>query len=285
MALAKTARPREDIGIISVIPERLRHQCDAAVSSQARTLHAESITEALTVLRSASPRLVLLAPSLIAGEGLLALRQLVAYSRDAVTVALVGDGPPAPRTLMELGAAGIRRCLDVSKGDAWPQLRGMLSQCEDRAGKIILRHVTDILPDMASDLRHFFRVLVHDAPRTSTVRGMVSALGVKPSTLNSRFVRAGLPSPKDYLVATRLLYVAAMFDEERMTVGTVAYRLQYASPQSLGRHIRAQLGITPSEFRSRHPFNGCLERFLGSLIRPYVSTLTTFDPVRSNAHR
>lgn len=239
---------RKDIGIVSVIPERLRHQCDAAVSSQGRTLHAESITEALTVLRTASPRLVLLSPSLIASEGLFALRQLVAYSRDAITVALVGDSPPAPRTLMELGAAGVHRCLDVSQGDAWPQLRGMLSQCEDRAGKTILRHVVDVLPDMASDLRHFFRVLVLDAPRTPTVRGLVTVLGVHATTLNSRFVRAGLPSPKEYLVATRLLYVAAMFEEERMTVGTVAYRLQYASPQSLGRHIRAQLGITPSEF-------------------------------------
>jgi len=46
---------RKDIGIVSVIHERLRHQCDAAVSSQGRTLHAESITEALTVLRTASP--------------------------------------------------------------------------------------------------------------------------------------------------------------------------------------------------------------------------------------
>jgi AraC-like DNA-binding protein len=161
---------------------------------------------------------------------------------------------------MELGAAGVRRCLDVGDRDAWSQLRGLLSQCEDRTSATILRRIVDILPEMNEDLRHFFRILVLDAPRTPTVRGIVTALGVQASTLNSRFVRAGLPSPKEYLVATRLLYVAAMLDEERTTVGTVAYRLQYASPQSLGRHLRTQLGITPSEFRARHPFNACLEQ-------------------------
>ncbi len=111
------------------------------------------------------------------------------------------------------------------------------------------------------------------------------SLGVRATTLNSRFARAKLPSPKEYLVATRLLYVAAMFDEEHMTVGTVAYRLRYASPQSLGRHLRAQLGITPGEFRSRHPFNVCLDRYLATLIRPYQDILRTFDPIRGGGRR
>lgn len=156
---------------------------------------------------------------------------------------------------MELGAAGVRRCLEVSEREAWPKLREMVSQAEDRTAATILRRVVGEIAEMRPDLRHFFEILVYSAPRLPTVRSLAPAIGVRETTLVSRFVRAGLPTPKQYLVATRLLYVAAMFDEEGMTVGTVAYRLRYASPQSLGRHMRLELGITPSEFRTRHPFN------------------------------
>ncbi|MGH7593134.1 MAG: helix-turn-helix domain-containing protein [Gemmatimonadales bacterium] len=135
---------------------------------------------------------------------------------------------------------------------------------------------------MTPDLRHFLEVLVYGAPRATTVRLLAPGIGVRVTTLISRFVRAGLPTPKQYLVATRLLYVAAMFDEEEMTVGTVAYRLRFASPQSLGRHLRIQLGITPSEFRARYPFNAWLDRYIATVVGPFVTTLRTFDPVRAS---
>jgi AraC-like DNA-binding protein len=183
---------------------------------------------------------------------------------------------------MELGAAGVRRCLDVSERDAWPKLREMISQAEGRTAATILRRVLDEVAEMKPDLRHFLETLICGAPRFATVRSLAPAIGVRETTLVSRFVRAGLPTPKQYLVATRLLYVAAMFDEERMTVGTVAYRLRYTSPQSLGRHMRLELGITPSEFRTRHPFNAWLERYVATVVRPYVAVLRNFDPVRSH---
>jgi AraC-like DNA-binding protein len=181
---------------------------------------------------------------------------------------------------MELGANGVRRCLDVSERGAWPALGEMVSQTEGRTASTILRLVVDEIVEMKPDMRHFLEILIYGAPRLTTVRTLAPALGVRETTLVSRFVRAGLPTPKQYLVATRLLYVAAMFDEGGMTVGTVAYRLCYASPQSLGRHIRLELGITPSEFRSRHPFNAWLKRYVATIVSPYVTILRSFDPVR-----
>jgi len=59
----------------------------------------------------------------------------------------------------------------------------------------------------------------------------------------------------------------------------VANRLDYASPQSFGRHLRVVLGITPSEFRARFPFSMVLERFLDRLIRPHVETWRRFKPL------
>lgn len=275
---------QQDVGIVSVIPARLRSQCDAVVSARYRSVHVDSATEALAALRTTVPRLLLLAPSVLVRESACTVRELVNRSTGAITIAVVGDGPPAHRALMELGAAGVRRCLDVSECDAWPKLREMVSQAEGRTATTILRRVVAEIAEMKPDLRHFLEILVYSAPRAPTVRALAPAIGVRVSTLVSRFVRAGLPTPKQYLVATRLLYVVAMFDEEGMTVGTVAYRLRYASPQSLGRHMRQELGITPSEFRSRHPFNAWLDRYIGTVVGPFVTILRTFDPVRGSAY-
>ena len=59
----------------------------------------------------------------------------------------------------------------------------------------------------------------------------------------SRFARAGLPSPKNYLAAIRLLHAAFLFETAGLSVADVAYRLEYSSPQSFGRHLRAMLGL------------------------------------------
>lgn len=80
--LPKARPPREDIGIVSVIPGRLRRQCDAVATARLRAQHAENLAEALAVLRVASPRPVLLAPSLIARDGSGSVRQLVARPSD-----------------------------------------------------------------------------------------------------------------------------------------------------------------------------------------------------------
>lgn len=59
----------------------------------------------------------------------------------------------------------------------------------------------------------------------------------------------------------------------------VAYRLEYASPQSFGRHLRVVLGITPSEFRARFPFGMVLDRFMDRMVRPHVATWKGFRPL------
>lgn len=59
----------------------------------------------------------------------------------------------------------------------------------------------------------------------------------------------------------------------------MAYRLEYSSPQSFGRHLRAMLGITAVEFRRRFPFPVAQERFVELMIEPYREVWRTFHPV------
>jgi len=121
--------------------------------------------------------------------------------------------------------------------------------------------------------------MIRLAPDTPTVTALAERLYVRPSTLMSRFARAGLPSPKNYLAAIRLLHAAHLFEASGLSVADVAYRLEYSSPQSFGRHLRAMLGVTALEFRRRFPFPVALERFVALMIEPYREVWREFHPM------
>jgi transcriptional regulator GlxA family with amidase domain len=148
-----------------------------------------------------------------------------------------------------------------------------------RGAARILGPLTDALPVLAPDARLFLEILVRLAPRTTAVQPLAERLRIKPSTLMSRFTRAGLPSPKRYLAAVRVLYAAQYLESAGLSIADVAYRLECSSPQSFGRSLRAMLGITPGEFRRRFSFSAALARFLGALVIPYRAAWAGFRPL------
>jgi AraC-like DNA-binding protein len=76
----------------------------------------------------------------------------------------------------------------------------------------------------------------------------------------------------------RLLHAAYLFQNPGLSVSDVAYRMDYSSPQSFGRHLRAILGVTAGEFRRRFPFEVALERYVDLLIAPYRESLRALHP-------
>jgi len=122
---------------------------------------------------------------------------------------------------------------------------------------------------MTPDGLHFFEAIFVRAERVSTIRALATRLGILPSTLMSRFHRAGLPAPKQYLCYARLLRAARLLEDPGHSLAGVSHALRYSSPQSFGRHIRMLLGMSAGEFRARHDFTTMRERFLVELIRPY----------------
>src|SRR3989442_445208 len=145
----------------------------------------------------------------------------------------------------------------------------------------IRARVVPALGDAGGDIRLFFEALARLAPVLSTVRRLARHLRIAPSTLMSRFYRAALPSPKSYLAGMRLLHAAYLFLNPGLSVADVAYRLDYSSPQSFGRHLKAMLGVTAGEFRRRFPLEVSLERYVDLLITPYRGTLRVFTPLNA----
>jgi AraC-like DNA-binding protein len=148
------------------------------------------------------------------------------------------------------------------------------------ATPIIGGALVEVLDDVTDGTKRYFGALVRTAPRMPTVRRFTQTMDVRPSTFMSRFFRARLPSPKRHLSAMRLLYARALLEEPRATIGSVAHRLEFSSPQSFGRHVRASMGVSAGEFRHRFHFAELLASYLRTLVTPFRETWRWFDPFR-----
>jgi len=218
------------------------------------------------------------------GEGLPGVARFVREFPAIPAVALVSrHDREATETLLRLGATGVRAAVDCTEPDGWRRLRDLVGHPASPVAARVLARITPALDPTTEEVRLFFEAVARLAPALSTVRALARHLRVRPSTLMSRFHRAGIPSPKSYLAGMRLLHAAFLFQNPGLSVSDVAYRMDYSSPQSFGRHLRAVLGVTAGEFRRRFPFDVALARYIDLLITPYREALRAFYPFNAGS--
>ena len=261
-----------------------RPRVDAAGSGCFALLHRDSISEAVRIVRERPVDAVLVSVHRCGPEQVEVLGHLVREFPGIPTVALVSQhDPSATEMLLRLGASGVRQVVDVTSPTGWSRLRQVVGQPATRAVARIQGPILDALAEAPTDARLFVEALIRLAPDTPTVTTLAQRLYVRPSTLMSRFARAGLPSPKNYLAAVRLVHASYLFETAGLSVADVSYRLEYSSPQSFGRHLRAMLGLTALEFRHRFPFAVALRRFIELMVIPYQTIWATFHPVAAGS--
>lgn len=269
-----------NLTVAAVLTPGERQRVDAAGNGIFAVVHRDSVPDAVRVVRERPVDAVLVSVHRCAPEQIAAVGRLVRDFPGIPTVALVSQhNAGATEMLLRLGASGVRQVVDVTVPAGWAQLRQVVGQPATRAVARIQGPILEALGEAPPDARLFVEVMVRLAPETPTVRKLSSRLHVRPSTLMSRFSRAGLPSPKNYLAAVRLLHAAHLFEAGGLSVADVSYRLEYSSPQSFGRHLRTMLGITSSEFRQRFPFPLALDRFIALMLMPYRRTWREFHPL------
>ncbi len=266
--------------VAAVLHPEERSRVEAAGTGWFALVHQESVPEAIRMVRERPVDAVLVSVHRCGRAQVDAVGHLVRGFPGVQTVALVSRHDPlGAETLLHLGLSGVRQVVDVTYPEGWQRLRRLLGEPASRDAARIQGPLLEQLGEVLPETRLFFEALVRLAPDVPTVRQLARHLEVRTSTLISRFQRAGLPSPKSYLAAIRLVHAALLFERPGYTVADVAYRLEYSSPQSFGRHVRALMGITSTELRSRFPFEAALERFVEVMIRPYRATLQRFRPL------
>ena len=266
--------------IAAVLRPEERSRVEAAGTGWFSLVHRESIPDAIRAVRERPVDAVLLSVHQCGARALDALPDLVVGFPGIPTVALVSrHDSKGSEALLQLGAGGVRQVVDVTGPEGWQRLRQVLGQPATRDAARIQGPVSVALGPVAPDAQLFFEVLIRFAPDLATGRQLADRLGVRCTTLMSRFMRADLPSPKSYLAAMRLVHATLLFERPGHTIADVAYRLDYSSPQSFGRHVRALLGITTSELRRRFPFDLALERFIAMMIEPFQRQWSGFRPL------
>lgn len=185
-----------------------------------------------------------------------------------------------PGVLLRLGKHGVRKVVDVRSPQGWNELRTYLSeQFTDVFEHLALRRLHSAVPGITDECFRFFEMLFRASRTIPSVRLLARQMHLLPSTLMSRFFRIGLPAPKRYLAAVRLVRAAYLFENQGFSVANVANHLEYSSPQSFGRHVRTMMGMTAVEFRAAYSGEQMLQHFEHDLITPYVRILEEFQPI------
>jgi len=264
--------------------ERERQQIDAGAVECVRTTHCNTLSEVVADFTNGRADGALISAALITSESLPTLRALVRGFPTQIVVGLIGEVSEgrAVRAAVLFGQVGIRAVADVRNAQGWREFRNVFD-CGSQPDQFIREALAVVLCDIGesenvnSDGRNeFFRLAF--SPRVTSAKELAGRLGVLPSTLMSRFFRAALPSPKQYVAYARLVWAAYLGESSGMSIAAIANRLNASSPQSFHRAVRTIMRMSAAEFR--YFYNGArmLEMFRSRLVTPYRDTLRTFDP-------
>lgn len=267
-------RPTLQAPVITVLDPEERARVDAAGEGLYRTIHRETLSDALDDLKHRRVGAVLLGVVRCGRQFDRRVASVVREFPTVPTVALVGAESPTAEALLRIGNAGVTRLVDVRVPAGWSQLRRILASEAMRASsRASLSRIRDELEPVPDDTWLFFEALFASAEQSGTVQALALRMQVLPSTLMSRFFRARLPAPKRYLAYARLIRAARLFEDAGHSIADIANALDFSSPQSFGRHVLTFLGISASDFRRHYTADRMLERFLDELVRPHRSAL------------
>jgi len=259
--------------------ERLR--VDAAGSGWIHAYHRDSLDDLRRDLHRDRSCAVILSTAMCQGISVSSMAKVVREFPRVPTVALLSQlDRSTVRTVLSLGQCGIRTLIDVREPNGWRELRTvLLNERSSTVQRVAMSRLSlDLLHATPGALR-FFETLFGVAGYTPTIRELARQLDMVAGTLMSRFFRAQLPAPKQYLTLARLVYAARLFENPGVSISGVSNQLEYSSPQSFSRHVRAVLGMSPLQFRTCYDGDGMLDLFRERLVLRYREQWRMFDPL------
>jgi AraC-like DNA-binding protein len=272
---------RQPLPIATMLTPTERLRVDAAGEGSYRALHRDTVAELVADVKSNRVTAVVVSIARCDAPARAGVAALVREFPRVPTVALLTQiDRSTPNAMLSLGSTGVRQVVDVRSADGWRELRSYLlsARGEDIQREALSKLAIDLV-GVSRDCWRFFEALFLSPPRVGTIRAFAQRLDVLPSTLMSRFFRAGLPAPKRYLASARLVRAARLFENPGFSVANVANHLDYSSPQSFGRHVRMVMQLTAMQFRDKYDGEGMLEHFRADLVLPYIHALRELDPL------
>ncbi len=276
-----SANKASSTAVVTMLTPSERTRVDAAGDGCYTALHRDSLDEVLQDLRQCRAEAVLVSVARCNAQAASSVARLVREFPAVPAVALWCDSSPdSAHAVLALGHYGVQSLVDARDPSGWRALRALFTlQRDGSIERRSLSRMATLLSDAPEDLRRFLEACFTSPARVGTVRQLARRLGVRGSTLMSRFYRAQLPAPKRYLSLARLVRAAALFENPGMSITQVANTLEYSSPQSFGRHIHTMIGVNAVHFRREFTGERMLDRFVDDLITPHLDVLRHFRPL------
>lgn len=266
--------------VVTFVTPSERQRVDALTGGSCIAVHRENLEQVLRDLRTQRVAAVIVSVSRYEQQYAPSVARMVREFPRVPAVALLTSAESrAPAALLSLGQHGVRTLVDARDASGWRTLRSIVTT--ERADDIDTHAISTLRRDLdgaPTSCVRFFDTLF-TIPRTlTTVQALARHLGVVPTTFMSRFVRQGIPTPKRYLAAARLVRAAHLLENPGFSITQVAFLMEYSSPQSFSRHVTGVLQLGAAEFRRTHTGESMLQHMRDALVLPYRERFRGFDP-------
>src|SRR5438552_8620250 len=261
--------------VLAAVPEVQYHKLRRAIAARFPVVHARTWDEALAIIRARPVELAVVDPLLAGTASAREIERLRLLFPSLPLLLYTSLSPATAAVLLALGQAGIRDVVIFRYDDHASRLCELLAQEEARsASRQLLEQVAEVLAPLPSELRWVLEEVLRSPAELQTVQQVAARARVDRRTFERWFARLGLPSPRHFLAAARVLYAHRLLQDPGFTVEDVAQRLGYAQTKTLQLHARCYLGLTAGEMRLTLEPRQALERIAQGFVPPRQAQAT-----------
>ena len=236
--------------ILAAVPDIQLHKLRRAAAGRFAVARALTWGEALVTIRSRPVELAVVDPLLSGAPSAQEIERLRVLFPSLPLILYTSLTPETAAVLLTLGQRGIRHVVFARYDDHPIRLRDVLGQEEARAAsRLFLEQLAGALAPLPQELRWVLEEALQAPTAVQTVGQVAARARVDRRTCERWFTRVGLPSPRHFLAAARVLYAHRLLQDPGFTVEDVAQRLGYSQVKTLQQHARAYLGLTAGEMR------------------------------------
>jgi AraC-like DNA-binding protein len=236
--------------VLAAVPDAQYHRVRRAAGARFTVLHALSWDVVLAAIRSRPVELAVVDPLLSGEARSQEIERLRVLFPSLPLILYTTLTPRSAGVLLALGQRGIRHVVFLHYEDHPARLRELLGQEEARSSsRQLLDQLAAGLAPLPSQLRWVLEEALRAPGEVQTVTQVAARARVDRRTCERWFTRVGLPSPRHFLSAARVLYAHRLLQDPGFTIEDVASRLGYAQAKTLQLHARHYLGLTAGEMR------------------------------------
>jgi AraC-like DNA-binding protein len=261
--------------VLAAVPDIQHLKLRRAVAARFAVAHAASWDAVLHTIRSRPVEIAVLDPLLSGEARSQEIERLRLLFPSLPLILYTSLTPQLAGVLLALGQCGIRHVVFSRFDDHPERLREVIEDEEMHAASHqLLAQLAGALAPLPQELRWVLEEALRTPGDVQTIQQVAARARVDRGTCARWFARAGLPSPRHFLAAARVLYAHRLLQDPGFTIEDVAQRLGYAQARTLQQHARSYLGLTAGEMRLSLAPDEATRRIASGFLTPAATAAT-----------